>query len=911
MNVAIQCTQCQRPMEWTGVRGLCARCLLSCTTERLAEPESRESEVNAAAVEVWECGLAVGPQDRFLLLDKLGEGGMGEVWLANDQALGQPGQPEFVALKFLSSTIQRNAKALASLRTEVLRSQKLTHANIVRVFDLHTTTRGTPFIKMEFVEGNSLRRWMKQRADQVMPWRMAATIGHQLVSALHYAHRAEGIIHRDLKPGNVLLSAGVVSKLTDFGIAGAMYGAGRATGPELALGTIGYASPQQLAGLPPRPEDDLYSLGVTLYELLTGTLPLEADYAQEFIEKVQYEPPQPVSERLRACGRREDVPWKLVLLVQQCLEKDPLRRPNPQELVAQIPQLLVGSAPASTASRATQPEWTEEPAPPPPKEPWPAWAFCLVIAAIAAAAWITDLGGTRKACIAAMAQLEQYLKIRSGSKGEGPKLSPNSPPLYTNRSRAQESLAAAAVPERAKTGAASVPLSEPSVTAPPSIEPVPAPEGTVRIKLSRNDMSSRQNFLVLIEETNGAVVRTRPFTNLNSGAIQLPAGTYHARLEKEGSPPWRIESKPFEVIANQGTYVTLSFGYGDLTLTSDPPGAQVTWPPEAVWQRIDPTNGVAPVTAHLRSGALRLTAAYRGYFDTIATNYFYPAEDEKSHGNALIRLNPRPVPQPQGDFTNSLGMVFRYVVHLGHSDFWASAMETRVSDFRQFVQDRKYKDASVGMYSTTKTGFVQRESSWENPGFEQKDDYPVIGVNWKDATEFCKWLTMREQAADLLLKDQEYSLPGTNQWFAMAENQEFPSGSYPDGNYCGTEVLNSDWPAKWDVWKSHHDDFPRTAPVGTFKPNKLGLYDLGGNAAEWCREKVTCGGSWADGGSDTNDLRTTHLDAPLDRLAPDPKPSDPLQRNDRNGFRVIIIENRSPTRSPAIQSPAKQPRKKQ
>jgi serine/threonine protein kinase len=167
-------------------------------------------------------GLAVGPGGRFVLLDKLGEGGMGEVWLANDRELSQAGEPAFVALKFLSSSIKNDPRALAALRTEVRRSQRLTHPNIVRIFDLHTTPSGAPFVKMEFVEGNSLKRWLEERPTHVMPWRMAAKIGQQLASALQYAHEAEGIVHRDLKPGNLLLSEGPVIKLADFGIASAI-----------------------------------------------------------------------------------------------------------------------------------------------------------------------------------------------------------------------------------------------------------------------------------------------------------------------------------------------------------------------------------------------------------------------------------------------------------------------------------------------------------------------------------------------------------------------------------------------------------------------------------------------------------------------------------------------------------------
>src|SRR5437867_3353489 len=125
MNVALQCSRCGRPMHSSGIRGMCPQCLFACSTTRLVG--GARTAGPGAAEEVLAIESAVGPNDRFLLLDKLGEGGMGEVWLADDRALSRPGQPQFVALKFLSSAVRDNPRALEALRVEVLRSQTLTH----------------------------------------------------------------------------------------------------------------------------------------------------------------------------------------------------------------------------------------------------------------------------------------------------------------------------------------------------------------------------------------------------------------------------------------------------------------------------------------------------------------------------------------------------------------------------------------------------------------------------------------------------------------------------------------------------------------------------------------------------------------------------------------------------------------
>ncbi|HWI57354.1 MAG TPA: SUMF1/EgtB/PvdO family nonheme iron enzyme, partial [Bacillota bacterium] len=141
-----------------------------------------------------------------------------------------------------------------------------------------------------------------------------------------------------------------------------------------------------------------------------------------------------------------------------------------------------------------------------------------------------------------------------------------------------------------------------------------------------------------------------------------------------------------------------------------------------------------------------------------------------------------------------------------------------------------------------------------------------------------------------LASNQHYQLPATNQWFALAGRQRFPWGSNPAalaGNYSGQEATQINWPAQWPVIGWHVDEYPRTAPVTSLGTNRLGLYHLGGNVAEWCMEKVLCGRSWADGESDDakEDLQ------PLEYLETSRVQfREPSERNDRNGFRIMICE---------------------
>jgi serine/threonine protein kinase len=252
---------------------------------------------------------------------------MGVVWLAQDTSLG-----EQVALKFLPPEVAADPVALNDLRRETVRSHRLTHPNIIRIHDFHQQPDGVAFISMEYVDGPTLSALRLQQPRQVFAWEHLAPLAQQLCAALEYAH-GEGVIHRDLKPANVMLDSRGRVKLADFGIAAVVSDSvSRVSARSSSGGTLAYMSPQQLAGSQPTVADDIYALGATLYELLSGRPPF---YRGDLTHQVLNVPAQPLEQRLLESGIDNPVPPEVGALIMACLAKDPTLRPASPRGVAE------------------------------------------------------------------------------------------------------------------------------------------------------------------------------------------------------------------------------------------------------------------------------------------------------------------------------------------------------------------------------------------------------------------------------------------------------------------------------------------------------------------------------------------------------------------------------------------------
>jgi eukaryotic-like serine/threonine-protein kinase len=247
---------------------------------------------------------------RYEILDLIGEGGMGAVYKARDRALDR-----LVALKVIRPELASNADILQRFKQEILLASKVTHRNVIRIFDLGEAD-GVKFITMEFVEGEDLRTILHRQGKLAV--NECVSIIEQMLSGLEAAHR-EGIIHRDLKPGNIMRDSQGRVVVMDFGLARNLQGDGM-TRTGLMLGTMEYMSPEQAQAKDLDARSDIFTIGLIFYELLSGQMPYHAESAIASLLRRTHERAIPVSEV------EKNIPGVLSNIVSKCLERDPALR---------------------------------------------------------------------------------------------------------------------------------------------------------------------------------------------------------------------------------------------------------------------------------------------------------------------------------------------------------------------------------------------------------------------------------------------------------------------------------------------------------------------------------------------------------------------------------------------------------
>ncbi|MDQ5821871.1 MAG: Stk1 family PASTA domain-containing Ser/Thr kinase [Actinomycetota bacterium] len=276
---------------------------------------------------------------RYRIIRKLGTGGMANVYLAEDQELGRR-----VAIKILNDRHAGDEQFVERFRREAKNAAGLSHPNIVSIYD-RGEAEGTYYIAMEYLDGRSLKELIVARGPAPIP--LAIDYARQILAAVRFAHR-NGVVHRDIKPHNIMVGDEGRLKVTDFGIARA--GTSQMTEVGSIIGTAQYLSPEQAKGAPVDQTSDLYSLGIVLYELLTGTVPFNGDTPVEIAMKhLSTVPPEPST-------LRPEVPEDLDAIVVRSLGKSPEERyGSAEEMDADLARVARGVAIShETEEAATQ-----------------------------------------------------------------------------------------------------------------------------------------------------------------------------------------------------------------------------------------------------------------------------------------------------------------------------------------------------------------------------------------------------------------------------------------------------------------------------------------------------------------------------------------------------------------------------
>jgi hypothetical protein len=432
----------------------------------------------------------------YLLVERIGAGGFGEVWVAKHAEL----EGRTVAIK-----IPADRSSARELRAEAFLQSALLHPNIVRTIGFSTQGE-TAYFVMEFVEGISLRDLLRRKKR--LGAAHAARIAAEVLEALDFAH-ARGVVHRDIKPGNILCGVDGRVRVTDFGlshVADTSLGSkspATKTGPRLVPGTALYMAPEQRRALPPDPRSDLFSLGVVLFEMLTGELPTGCDLPGEVAPRV---------------------PPELDAVVKRALKADPAKRyPTAAAMRADLAQYIGGAPAAGTPSR--------------PRLLLPAAAVAVAALVILVPALRRGLRGPGNAVRASV--------MESGNAVTGPlagrvtlkTLPPGADAVVDGKNFGPTPVSIDALPAGAHVVVFRLPYHEEL-----SVE-LSVGEGESAAPLYR--LERQLGGLLLVTDPPGATVyvdgRAYGKAEPTFDWRNLPAGTHHVRVELAGYRPWEAD----------------------------------------------------------------------------------------------------------------------------------------------------------------------------------------------------------------------------------------------------------------------------------------------------------------------------------------------------------------------------------
>ena len=741
----------------------------------------------------------LGDLDRlggFKLIERIGSGGMGDVYKAYDESLDR-----FVAIKVLPPELARHHDFVRRFRAEATAVAKLGHPNIVQI---HTIGEdgGHHFFVMPFIRGESLAALIARQGRLSIDLTLA--IAEQLLGGLDAAHN-RGLIHRDIKPANILLDHDSRrALLADFGLVKTIADVSSRTATGVVMGTVDYISPEQARGKEIDARADLYSVGVLMYQMLAGRLPFEAETATAVIFKHAYERPPPLSEAA------PDVPPRLGALVTRLLAKDPKHRhQSAREALAEIAAIQVQrtasnprEAPIAGRDEAITPKWET----PPESQSW--WERIIALGVSLVPGSLARLQDTQQQVDGAIAAHEQRCRQLEEFVRDAEEL------VHQCEAEAyQQRQAAAAAVGRAQA------TSDPLIAAEAQRESLEADRAASELnrQLEKHEIQFKELRLQLAHATE-ALAQLCTQRDLLLARLRAARG----RMAMEGGS--RERRRPWLLLGMIAGTVAMIVFIVMIRRDSKP----------HVLQPTQPTSGARP--APLKS--------------PFSVDVAREAQD--AWGKYLGLTGKGEV--------NSVGMSFVVVppgeFEMGTPTSEAGRAE---AEGPQHIV-RLTKAMLVGTHEVTQRQFQSvmgynpsyYPASVDGRTFENVDTgaLPTENVSWYDACLFCNALSRKEGLPDyyaIEVRDRKgknvvranvtirggtgYRLPteAEYEYFSRAgTTTPFWFGFVHDGtqgNVMGTRPYGTTLPGRF---------LSRTTAVGSYAPNPFGIFDTDGNVGEWC-----------------------------------------------------------------------------
>ena len=769
----------------------------------------------------------------YTILDEVGAGGMGRVFKARHRTMER-----IVAIKVLSSRTMDLPEAVSRFRQEVKAAAQLMHPNIVTAHDAGECN-GVHYLVMEYVEGSDLAKVVKEQGP--VPVAQSVDYATQTAQGLEYAHD-RGIIHRDIKPANLLVDTGGTVKISDLGLARLAQVAGQdqtescqpLTSSQHVMGTCDFMSPEQVsdAHSADRPAD-IYSLGCTLHFLLTGRPPYRRETVMDtLLAHREAEIPSlreacpDVPETLDAIFQkmlaktqedRQQSMTEVIAELKQCLvpEPVPVAAPTPapsEDLAAPSAESQMDVEAADTASeewsRATEPSISPEERPPEPR--------------------------------AESTSSDSYDGPPRPSKQEDTEESTGSEAHRTSESEDRRGLAHFAESSEQKVP---VPLPANGLRARPrSKRPLIAAACAVAALLVAVAFgvvfmlkTSEGTIIVEVDQPDAQVsINDGEFTITTPGdaqpvKVRLEKGEHALTVSKGGfetqTKQFTIRSRGQEVVRVRLVPLEAKAGTAKVEATSEPDMES--------WKKILPPDSPPPAIAPFNAAtAKKHQEAWTDYLGV-------PVEQDVDLGGGvkltmvlippgefLMGTSDQEVARLLEDETTEEGINVVSAEGPQHrvritKPFRLSRHEVTRGQFRRFAEETGYKTRAEQFGDGV--GYVDGDwvrdprFVWTDPGFPQTDDHPVVNVSWNDAIAFCQWLSKKEGVG--------FVLPTEAQWEYACRAGTTTAWSCGDNDRKLIEYA-------WFHWNSDL----KTHAVGQLMPNSWELYDIHGNASEWCAD---------------------------------------------------------------------------